>query len=196
MRCGAGVAHWSHSPEVAGSNPAIATNRSLNTNIIMIEKESAKTILQDPEKIVIDGKTYIAPPPTTATLIRVSAIIKEFPNMELTDGKQIMEFVLANAWKCGSIGLLAATLILGETKTSREKKSLKYRLLNREPNPEELAEIILTRKSPDEINVIVTQMLSRLEIVPFFALTTSLSAMNILKKTRIEVATETIASGL
>lgn len=159
------------------------------------EKRASETILQAPEIIEIAGKKYQAPPPTTATLIKVSELIAKFPKINTNSEQQIIEFVLANAWKCGTIGRIAATLVLGETKTTREKNSLLYRIFNFRKDADELAEIILTRKTPREINQLITTMLSRLEIADFFALTTSLTEINILKATK-EVEKETTASGL
>lgn len=159
------------------------------------EQRAADTILQVPEIIEIAGKKYKAPPPTTATLIRVSELIAKFPKINTNSEQQIIEYVLANAWKCGTIGKIAATLVLGETRSTREKNSFLYRIFNFRKNADELAEIILTRKSPREINQIITTMLARLEIADFFALTTSLTEINILKATK-EVGRETTASGL
>lgn len=148
-----------------------------------IEKKTADTILQEPYIVEIGGKKYKAAPPTAATLIRVSEIVSEFPRLEATDQKQIIETVLANAWKCGSIGLIAATLIRGVTKTKKEENSL-FNKLSNQMSVEEFGEVILTRKSNAEINKIVTELLSRLEVADFFALTTFLSELNIIRETK------------
>lgn len=162
----------------------------------MIENKTADTILQEPEVVTIAGRQYKAPRPTTATLIRISELIAGFPRIQNVETMQaIIETTLANAWKCGKIGLIAATLVLGITKTIKEEKSILNRLFNRNPTREELAEIILVKMTPKETNELITRLLSRLEIADFFVLITSLSEINLTKATK-EVMKETTASGL
>lgn len=50
-----------------------------------IERRAAQTILEESVgQIIIDGHTYEAPAPTTGTLVMVSALISELPDIDLT----------------------------------------------------------------------------------------------------------------
>ena len=156
------------------------------------EKKTSKAILQDPEIIEIAGRKYSAPAPTTATLIRVSELIAELPSILPPDGSSILEYTLKHAKDCAPVAKIAATLVAGAQKPT----TIKMPFFKRD-KIKSLTEIILHRLTPSQTKELVAQMLSRMEIADFFALTTSLISINIAKPTREVVKTnETTASGL
>jgi hypothetical protein len=159
-----------------------------------LEQKTANEVLQEPLIIKIDGKDYQVAPPTPATVVKISAIVSEFPE-QFIDKKKIIESIIATAKDCGSIGMFAATLILGETKTKKEIKRDKYKIFKREISKDDLADIIMHKMKNSELNKTISLILSRLEIIDFFAITTSLNEINILRKTK-EVEKKTTASGV
>lgn len=154
--------------------------KSINL-FIMIEKKTASTILQTPDAITIDGKDYKMPHPTIATLIRVSELVAQFPESEVEDDiNRVLNFAISRAKDFKMVGLIAATLVLGETRASSKFD----KILLRKKRKEKLADKILHTLSPKELNELWTKMVSRLEIADFFVLTTSLSAVNMTKPTK------------
>ena len=82
-----------------------------------IEITPANEILETPDIIKIDGKEYHVAPPTPATLIRASSIISEFPAFTLDNPDQLVPKMLEIAKDYTKLGMLAAVLIIGETRT-------------------------------------------------------------------------------
>lgn len=152
------------------------------------EKETTRAILQDPEVLVIAGKTHKAPAPNTATIIRISELISELPRIMPEDGSNILEYTLKQAKLCRPVAEIAATLVIGAHKPKSIRGIIaKYRTKN-------MVDTFLYKVRPSEKNEIIAQLLGRMEIADFFALTTSLISINITKATK-EVVTETTASG-
>lgn len=155
-----------------------------------IEEKVAETILQDSEKIKIGKKTYEVRPASVATLIQVSKLITKLPDVKLDMEKDedilIGSLMIAN--KCEIIGQIAATLILGANKPtltpSALKKVLKWLKISFKDKHEKLGEKILYEFSPKQIHELIISMLSRMELSFFFAITTSLFDINILRKTK------------
>nr|DAO98933.1 MAG TPA: hypothetical protein [Caudoviricetes sp.] len=170
------------------------------------EQRVADAVLQAPIEVKVGATTYKVAPPTLATLIRVSEIVSRLPRLPEVENGDLITSALSYASECGSLGLLAATLILG----AREAKapavseppsslfSRVLRLVRRERTPkstrgEVLAREILETMSPVELQAVVAGVLKQMEIANFFALTTFLNAVNLLRPTKVE--NETTASG-
>lgn len=170
------------------------------------EQRVADAVLQAPVEVKVGATTYKVAPPTLATLIRVSEIVSRLPRLPEVENGDLITSALSYASECGSLGLLAATLILG----AREAKapavseppsslfSRVLRLVRRERTPkstrvEVLAREILETMSPVELQAVVAGVLKQMEIANFFALTTFLNAVNLLRPTKVE--NETTASG-
>ena len=69
-----------------------------------IEQQVADTILQQPtDEITIGGRTYPIGQPTPATLIMVSGLVSQLPEMDPKSDNILVE-VLAKAKDCRIIG--------------------------------------------------------------------------------------------
>lgn len=166
------------------------------------EQKVAAAVLQTPTKIKVGGTTYEVEPPTLATLITVSEIVSAFPPPPDKDGSDFVTASLAYAASCKPLGLLAATLILG-ARVAKEKAdvSLFVRIkrwfgmkgAEERTRGEVLGEEILEHCTAKEVQAIVAETLKQMEISSFFALTTFLHGVNLLRPTKVE--SETTASG-
>lgn len=179
-----------------------------------IETKVADTILEQPiGQLTVDGTTYNIEPPTTATLIMVSELISQLPDIDPeTPHDKVIPAVLAAAADADVLGKIAATFLLGARRikehpiTTIEIKSVErrwsWRHMRRIDRPkttsiavferDHLAERILTRMTPKDLNEFISAAISEAYIADFFVLTTSLHTKSLIKPTR-EV--ETTASG-
>lgn len=168
-----------------------------------IEKKVADAILQQPQEIKVGKKKYETAPPSTATLILVSEAVSRLPqhNIEVKEGDSIVQPSLAIAKDCTPMGEIAAILILGAkglTEVVKEKIEVKERgflgLFNRTKIVEvertidrkaELAREILEDHPPTEVFNIITRLLSTMQLSDFFATTTFLIEINLLRQTKV-----------
>lgn len=161
-----------------------------------IEQTVAITVLeQHIGELVVDGESYKIPAPTTATLIAVSGLISQLPVIatDISDDQLLAE-VLASASRCGVIGHIAATLVLGAKRIAKDVKvadgKRKYPWQRRKTISEvdKLAGQLLEGCTATQMLDIVNAVLREAGIANFFVLTTFLRAKNLLSPTR-EVAT-------
>lgn len=179
-----------------------------------IEQKAGATILQEPiASVTIAGKTYQVPPPTIATLIMVSSLISELPEINPdTPTVEILPTILEAAKDCGSLGQIAATIILGakrikqypmttvDTYNIARKWSWKHcRRIEKVVSTtvgvferDYIAEHILQEMTPAELHEFVMAALAEAHLADFFVLTTSLHTKSLLKRTEVE---ETTVSG-
>lgn len=173
-----------------------------------LEEKTANTILQKSREVRIGDKTYTAAQPSTATLILVSEAVSHLPKVKLND-KDIASECLSIAKDCRLLGDIAAILILGArhiTETVRtphtDEKRLFWGLIRykqtviREQTIDRkgaLAKEILEELSPLELHSLIGNLLSGMDLADFFALTTFLTEINLLRQTKVE--TGTTASG-
>lgn len=173
-----------------------------------IEEKVADTILQKEIEVTVGGKIYKAAPASTATLILASEAVSRLPKINL-DPEKVVEESLAVARECRPLGEIAAILILGaknltetiKTRQTVEKRRL-WGLVKRTEEIEveqvidrkaELAKQILEDLSPRSLNLLVAQLLQKMELGDFFGLTTFLTEINLMRPTKVE--NETTASG-
>ena len=171
-----------------------------------IEQKVADTILQKATEIKIGDKTYEAAPPSIATLILVSEAVSRLPHLKLND-KDIVRECLSVAKDCRMLGEIAAILILGARKANEMvvkvnmgKKRCLWGLFKLKRDKKihtdhktELAKEILENLSPSQMHLLITQLLSGLDLGDFFALTTFLTETNLMRQTKVD--TETTAFG-
>lgn len=173
-----------------------------------LEEKVAKTILQQATKVKIGDKEYTAAPPSIATLILVSEAVSHLPQMRLDESK-IAQDSLAVAKNCKSIGDIAAILLLGarnitETITTQETqrkpcfwglfyRTVKVSVIKEIDRKAKLSKELLETLSPSEIHALIATCLSQMELGDFFALTTFLTDINLMRQTKVE--NETTASG-
>ena len=122
-----------------------------------IEQTVAETILEQPFEVKVGEKSYQVASASTATLILVSEAISQLP--------QIKE----KRYMCGLIRRPYTV----EVEITIDKKA-------------ELAKELLEDVSPRELNLIVSQILSRMQIADFFGLTTFLAELNLLHPRKVE----------
>lgn len=150
------------------------------------EKKVSKTILQQKKQIKIGGKQYTVAAPTVATLIRVSELISELPQIAAFDKTDIISESLSVAKDCKVIGEIMATFMIGYGKKISLIDKIHCKLL---------ARYILSKIEIKDLNKMFISVLSGMQIGDFFSLTTSLIETNMLRRTK-EVVTATTASGL
>lgn len=168
-----------------------------------LEQIVAATILQTTTTgsvIDIDGQKYTIADPTPATLIMVSAEVSRMPKINAATDNILFE-VLRTAKDMQPIGRVAAILILGAKRIkenrlivlSRQVKKWSWKKFRRVETWEPvctrkeidwLAERILESLSPQTISNLITKRLAEMQVGDFFGITTSLSAINILKATK------------
>ncbi len=167
-----------------------------------IEQRVAETILQKPTEIKVGGKTYTAAPPSIATLILVSEAVSRLPHLKLDD-QDIVRETLSVAKDCRILGDIAAILILGARqvneqviKVQTEEKRVLWGLFRRKRKTSvitdrktELSKEILEELSPSQMHQLITQLLAGLDLGDFFALTTFLTEVNLMRQTKVETKT-------
>lgn len=173
-----------------------------------IEKKVTDAILQRAStSIEIEGVRYGIAPPTPATLIMVSELVAEMPDVNV-DTKNLLQEVLRTAKDSDIIGTITAILILG-AKRVRERRMItvgrpvvarrfsfkKFRfvrytktVMEEVEEVKRLSELILENcENSTILNVLKTRLID-MQITDFFAITTSLNVANLLKPTK-EVGT-------
>ncbi len=167
----------------------------------------ADVILQkEGNAIEIEGRKYEMAPPSSATIILVSAMVSQMPIVN-KDTDNILFEVLKTAKDTDIVGRIAATLILGAKRireghtvtiaTKRRWSWKKMRWIEETttmPEEEYIARVILEEVAPKTLVDAISERLLDMQVADFFALTTSLSVINITKRTREVEATAT-ASG-
>lgn len=169
-----------------------------------IEKKVTDAILQRSSlNIEIEGNVYPIAPATPATLILVSELVADMPEIN-TDAENLLFETLRTAKDCKVIGTIVATLILGAKRIKENnvitvpyrvqtssfswrklRKVTSYKTVAKEMTElEHLSGIILENCNPTLISEIVSKRLMDMGISDFFGLTTSLSAANLIRKTR------------
>lgn len=161
-----------------------------------IESRVADEVLQRPMTVKIGGKDYDVAPPTLATLILVSAEIARMPS-EKIDMKDMIYGTIARAEEYRPVADAIAVLILGAKglKGTRKRLRSRYFGLVREEVEEpvdlkaELSELILNECSPHDLNMMLVDLLKRMQLGDFFGLTVSLTEINLLRRTKETVTT-------
>ena len=180
-------------------------NQAMTKENISLEQKAAAAILEQPIEVTVGDETYVAAPPSVATLIMVSALVSQLPSVQL-DKEHILEDVLRTAKDCRKIGEITAVLILGvkfikaQEKTRLRANKRGFRAFFHPKHEREtvtvegLATRLLEELSPSEMYGIIARLLSRMEIGDFFALTTFLQGVNQTRATR-KVVTAATARG-
>lgn len=161
-----------------------------------IEQRVAAAILEKAtDSIEIGGEVYPLGDPCTATLILVSELISTMPVVEKVPKEQIVYSVLHHAKDFKSLPELCAILILGAGNLTEEREITEYErfcwLFRRKVTRKvvvdrkaALAREISLNVSPSVIFDCIIGRLQDMEIPSFFAITTSLSEVNLLKPTK------------
>lgn len=169
-----------------------------------IEKKVADAILEKAtDTITIEGNEYPIAPPTTGTLILISALVSTMPVVK-KDAKNALYEVLSTAKDLSVIGKIAATLILGAKRIKEQRKVCKtattqhrhwsWRKFRKVTDVttkstevlevDFLAEKLLDEVTTQTLNNIIVKRLGESQFGDFFVLSTSLSEVNLLKRTK------------
>lgn len=165
-----------------------------------IEQQVADTILQTPKEIKIGNETHTVSPPSTATLILVSEAVSLLPKIEVNEDDIVRES-LSMAKDCRVLGDIVAILVLGAKNINdrviikhKQKNSYLWGLIKvswttetEEKKKDLLARQILEEYSPSELQSLITTLLQGLELGDFFALTTFLIDVNLIRPTKVEI---------
>lgn len=162
-----------------------------------LEKQVVNTILQHKTtSLEIEGLTFEIPAPTPATIMMVSAETYLMPRIK-QNPTSILQETMLTAKDCTAVGRIAAILVLGAKRINENRKVVisehrkwswrKWRFITERKTESELnfvARHILEELSPAMLNETITKRLMEMQVGDFFGLTTSLSAINILEKTK------------
>lgn len=173
-----------------------------------LAKKVVDTILQNTNEVVVGDDVYTIAPPSTATLMIVSSLIKRHATVKPDKKEDLWQTVLSYADETEWIGEVVATLILGAKQINKEVEKEKkverkylFGLIKRSKVEEKKVKLkdklkwqILNEYSPMEVSVLLSYLLSGMQLDHFFELTTFLSEINLMRRTR-EVESETTASG-
>lgn len=163
------------------------------------EKKVADALLQREQEITLSGKVYKVAPPSIATLILVSECLAELPE-ELfnTTGDDVNLTIeaLRSARYARPIGKAIATLILGAKRIRRDNLlSWWLRYVKRASRLDRVALKVLESYPPSELSRVFLQLVSRMEVGDFFALTAFLQGLRVTRPTR-EADSSRTAHGL
>lgn len=154
------------------------------------EEKTAAAILQKGMSVIIGGKEYIAPRPTLATIIEVSAMIAEYKEIEFSmTPNDVVSETLRIAKDFKGIERILAMIVLGAKKATKEVKILgktiwKSKVLDR------LADTIRNVMTPKEITEMLIKLFGTMDCAFFLVAITSLNRVNHLKAMK-----ETTVSG-
>ena len=155
------------------------------------------TILQrKTTSLEIDGRTYEIPAPTPATIMLVSEETSKMPLIN-KETKSIFLETLRTARDCKAIGRIAAILVLGAKRIREnhqvvisETNKWSWRHFRFTKNQETMSELdfvamrIMEDITPATLNETITKRLMEMQLGDFFGLTTSLSEINTLARTK------------
>lgn len=147
-----------------------------------IESRVADTVLQKPRTIVAGDQSFQVAPPTIATLIEVSGLISQMPEID-GDAEKIILEALRNAKHCRVLGDIAAMLVCGASRHT----VLPLRWIHSQRMRKTALKML--QLSPDELHRLITEALYGMEIASFFGLTVSLSEINMTKSKKETVTT-------
>nr|WP_129732339.1 hypothetical protein [Parabacteroides goldsteinii] len=160
-----------------------------------IEQQVAEIILQKTIEVHVGDMVYEAAPASTATLILVSGLVSQLPIVQLSEDNVMIE-TLSIAQDCRVLGDILAVLILGAKGLKETREVIEPKLFGLWSKKKtvvidkqaELADILLKELSPRNLNSLLVELLTSMEIADFFGLITSLLEVNLLRQTR-EVGT-------
>lgn len=166
-----------------------------------LEKKVADAILErSSETLTIEGVEYPIAPPSPATLILVSELVAEIPDVKV-EGANLMQEMLRTARNMKPVGKIAAALILGAKRikegrmvtryvnTGKRRWSWrKFRVVDgtrkvTESELDWLSTKILEEVTPKTLTNVVSKRLGNMEMADFFGLTVSLSGANLTRRT-------------
>lgn len=148
----------------------------------------------------VGGEAYTFADPTPATIMMVSAEVSKMPSID-SNTKNILCEVLLKAKDARPIGRIAAILLLGAKRIRQNKKVhfchqerrwswRKFRFVNKcvkcvnQSELDYLTDRILEEVTPETLAKFIGKRIGEMQVGDFFGLTTSLSAINMIRATK------------
>lgn len=160
------------------------------------EKKVADALLQREQEITLSGKVYKVAPPSMATLVLVSECMAELPDELFAatgDDVNLTIEALRSARYARPIGKAIATLILGAKRIRRDNLlSWWLRWLKQASRLDRVALKVLESYPPSELSSVFLQLVSRMEVGDFFALTAFLQGLRVTQPTREAGSNQTV----
>ena len=148
------------------------------------EQQTAATMLQQPVTVTLGGERYEVKPPTLATLMQISAIVSQMPQVD--PKASVVDVVLGQGKDFDGLGLIFSTLILGYEEAMRPVKTHWWQHpLPYKTRGEALGYTILKHSTPREAQEAMTLILQAMDLSGFFALTTFLGGLTVTKPTKV-----------
>lgn len=148
------------------------------------EQKTADAILQRNTTLKIGTRSYQVAAPTIATLILASERIAKMKFDEPREEESQLEYGLRNARKATLVPEVLAILILGEKRAfAPETWTTKVaRFLHLEPKTalQQLTNTLATQHTPKELMDAYIEVLSRMDVESFFAISTFLRRVNVI----------------
>jgi hypothetical protein len=145
-----------------------------------LERKTADAILEHKQHITLGGVRYSVAQPTLATLIEVSALVAEMPEIVLRP-TDIVGDVLREAHKCKALADIAATMIVGVSNHWLWRHTRRIR------------RAIIARRLLDvdivELNAAIGALMRGMHTEDFFVCASFLISINMTKATREEATT-------
>ena len=176
-----------------------------NTENKTLEQRVVDTLVLDNltgNTLDVGGETYTFADPTPATIMMVSAEVSKMPSID-SNTKNILCEVMLKAKDARPIGRIAAILLLGAKRIRQNKKMhfchqerkwswCKFRFVNKwvkcvNQNQSELdylTDRILEEVTPETLAKFIGKRIGEMQVGDFFGLTTSLSAINMIRATK------------
>jgi hypothetical protein len=142
-----------------------------------IERKTADVILQAKQHITLNGKKYAVAQPTLATLIEVSAMVSELPQVNFRQ-EELVGDVLREARGFRGLADIAALMMVGVSNHWLRKWLCLYR---RKRLARQLLDIDIT-----ELNAAIGTLLRNMHTEDFFVIASFLTNINLTKATRKE----------
>lgn len=190
----------------------MAESNNTNTDFRTLEQRVVDTLVLDNltgHTIEVAGKTYTFTDPTPATLMMVSAEVSQMPSID-SNTKNVLYEVLLKAKDAKPLGRIAAIMLLGAkrikenhiitslTASNSPKKKWSWRKLRfvhggttekKQTELDWLADQILSGVTTKTLAQLIGKRIAEMQVGDFFGLTTSLSAINMIRATKEEVET-------
>lgn len=181
----------------------MAESNNTNTEKRTIEQEVVDTLVLENmtgHAINVAGKSYTITDPTPATLMMVSAEVSKMPAIDSKTNNVLYE-VLLKAKDARPIGRIAAIMLLGAKRIKQNRKVpfchqerrwswRKFRFVNTwvkcsdQNELDFLTDRILEDVTTQTLAKFIGKRIGELQVGDFFGLTTSLSAINMIRATK------------
>lgn len=140
-----------------------------------IQQKTAQAVLEKPLTVKIGKDSYTMARPTLRTLINVSEEISKIPVFKAEKDRELSS-AIAFAKHAGNMGNVLATMILGEKPAYKIMAKAVHSIRKKM-----LAEKLLAYYTPSELSLALTAIVVEMQIGDFFALTTSLNEINLIR---------------